>query len=112
LCTRAQAPTKQDNGKLRQLLGYPLRTKERVLILKPSQSFNMVAYIDASFVIHAVGKLHTGVVIFVGRVAAFLCFTKTRMCEQESNRSRAGSTIQQFSICGIISEIFGVCYKL
>jgi hypothetical protein len=37
LCTRVQAPTEEDRMKLRRLLGYLLKTKDDVLVLKPSE---------------------------------------------------------------------------
>jgi len=58
-------------SKLRHLLGYLLKTKKRVLVLQPSQSFKVTAYIDASFAAHNDGKSHTGCVIFVGGVVVF-----------------------------------------
>jgi hypothetical protein len=41
-------------------------------MLKPSQSFKVVAYIDASFAIHNDGKSQTGIVEFVGVVVVFV----------------------------------------
>ena len=76
LCTRVQAPTEEDQTKLRRLLGCLLKTKNRHLKLKPSGSFKVVAYIDASFAIHNDGKSHTGIVIFVGGVAVFCALHK------------------------------------
>jgi hypothetical protein len=52
LCTRVQAPIVEDMIKLERLMGYLLKTKSKVLVLRPSQSFKIVAYVDASFTIH------------------------------------------------------------
>jgi hypothetical protein len=79
LCTRVQFPTKEDMMKLEKLLGYLLRTKEKILILRPSQSFKVVAYIDASFALHHDGKSHSGIVVFVGGVAVF-CASQKQKC--------------------------------
>lgn len=43
-----QGPTEEDQVKLRQLLGYLLKTRKRVLVLQPKQNFKVTAYIDAS----------------------------------------------------------------
>jgi hypothetical protein len=84
LCTRVQAPTEEDRVKLRWLLGYLLKTKDDVLVLKPSECFKVVAYIDASFAIHNDGKSHTGVVIFVGGVAVY-CASRKQKCVSKSS---------------------------
>jgi hypothetical protein len=47
--------------------------------LKPSQCFKLVAYIDASFAIHNNGKLHTGIVIFIGGITVF-CASQNQKC--------------------------------
>lgn len=52
LCTRVQAPIVEDMIKLERLMGYLFKTKSKVLVLRPSQSFKIVAYVDASFTIH------------------------------------------------------------
>jgi hypothetical protein len=66
-------------AKLEQLMGYLLRTKNKVLVLRPSQSFKIVAYVDASFATHNDGKSHSGVVIFVSGVAVF-CASRKQKC--------------------------------
>jgi hypothetical protein len=75
LCTGGPRPTEEDNIKLKRLLEYLKKTKNRISVLRPSQRFKVTAYIDASFAIHNDGKSHTGVVIFVGGVAQ-----KAKMC--------------------------------
>ena len=71
--------------KIEKVLGYFLKAKEKVLILRPSQSFKVVAYIAASFAIHHDGKLHLGIV-FHRRSSSFLCITKAEMCKQKPDR--------------------------
>jgi hypothetical protein len=83
LCTRVQALTKEDQVKLRCLLGYLSKTKNRLLVIKPSQSFKVVAYIDASFAMHNDGKSHTGIVLFVGGVAVY-CASQKQKCVNKS----------------------------
>lgn len=78
LCTRVQSPTKEDMMKLEKLMGCLLRPKEKVLVLRPSQSFKVVVYIDASFATHNDGKSHSGIVIFVGGVAVFCALWKQK----------------------------------
>jgi hypothetical protein len=85
LCTRVQAPTEEDRTKLKQLLGYLLKTKKRILILQPLQSFKVVAYVDDSFVIHNDGKSHTGIIIFISGVAVF-CASWKQKCVSKSQR--------------------------
>jgi hypothetical protein len=78
-----QGPTEEDRVKLRHLLGYLLKTRKIVLILKPTQSFKVTVYIDASFAIHNDGKSHTGIVIFVSGVTVY-CASKKQKCVGKS----------------------------
>ena len=71
LCTRVKAPAEDDNRKLQQVLGYLLKTKKKVLVLRQSESFKVVAYIDMSYAIHNDGKSHSGLVVFVGGMTVF-----------------------------------------
>ena len=76
-------PTEEDNNKLKHLLGYLLKTVDRKLILQPSQSFKIVAYIVASFALHDDGKSHTGIIVFIAGVAVF-CAARKQKCVRKS----------------------------
>ena len=78
LCTRVQTPAEEDMANIELLMGYLLRTKNKVLVLRPSQSFKIVAYVDASFATHNDGKSHSSIVIFVSGVAVFCALRKQK----------------------------------
>jgi hypothetical protein len=63
-----KGPTIDDQRKLGHLLGYPERTRDRLLVLRPQGIFNIKAYVDASFATHMDGKSHTGVLVKIGGV--------------------------------------------
>jgi hypothetical protein len=52
-------------------------------MLKPSQSFKVVAYIDARFTMHNDGKSHTEIIKFVGGVAVY-CASRKQKCVSKS----------------------------
>jgi len=78
LCTRVKGPTVGDLRKLRHLLGYLEKTRDRPLVLKPQGMFNIEAYVDASFATHMDGKSHTGVLIKVGGVGVYFASRKQK----------------------------------
>jgi hypothetical protein len=78
LCTQVKGPTVGDLRKLRHLLGYLERTKDRPLVLKPQGMFNIEAYVDASFATHMDGKSHTGVLVKVGVVGVYFASRKQK----------------------------------
>jgi hypothetical protein len=68
---RVKGPRVEDWEKLSKLLGYLRRTVDFVMRLKPSALFCVVAYIDASFLAHQDGKLHSSIAVKVGEAPVF-----------------------------------------
>jgi hypothetical protein len=67
LSTRVQCCDEDDMRKLRRLLGYLLRTKERGIVLRIGEHMTVKAYIDAAYGVHqSSGKSHTGCAIVLG----------------------------------------------
>ena len=65
LATRMHAPTKQDDVKLDRVYQYLARTAAAGITLSPD-SFQIHAWIDASYAIHPDRKSHSGTVISLG----------------------------------------------
>jgi hypothetical protein len=66
LCTRVQAPTKQDQLKLERILGYLQFTKSWTRSFDRSTFKRVETYIDASFATHQDGKGHSACVVMLG----------------------------------------------
>jgi hypothetical protein len=83
LCTRVQYASKQDKEKLERILGYLKWTEEQVLVLRPCVTGEVVAYVDAEYVIHNDSKSHTGVIIYVGGTLVYVS-SKKQKCTSKS----------------------------
>jgi hypothetical protein len=60
LCTRVQAPTLEDWGKLRRLLKFLKRTKDDIRIMGADDILKLETWVDASHATHANMRGHTG----------------------------------------------------
>jgi hypothetical protein len=87
LTTRVQHPTEADSKKLERLLGYLLRTKDRVLILEPSRDMQLRAYVDASYDVHDGAKSHTGIVLTLGIGAIYAKSSKQKLVTKSSTEA-------------------------
>lgn len=67
-CTRVQEATQQDMQKLTRVLGYVKRRTEH----------SIKAYVDAAFALHSDSKLHTGVMVYVGKMMVYVSSKKKR----------------------------------
>jgi hypothetical protein len=67
-----------DRLKLDRLLKYLNGTVIQVLLLKPSDTLDVVGYIDAAFGCHPDGKSHTGMVVTVGGAVVCVCHRSRR----------------------------------
>jgi hypothetical protein len=76
-------PTEEDAKKLERVLGYLKGTQDRVMQMKPSGVFQVIAYIDASFSSHPDGKLHSGMIIQIEGVS-FIFASKKQKCVSKS----------------------------
>jgi hypothetical protein len=66
LCTRVQAPTKQDIIKLERVLGYLKFTREWTRSFDKSEFERVVTYVDASFTVHSDGKGQSACAVMLG----------------------------------------------
>ena len=60
LCTRVQAPTLEDWGKLRRLLKFLKRTKDDIRVMGADNMLKLETWVDASHATHANMRGHTG----------------------------------------------------
>jgi len=87
LCTRAKGPNVMDRLKLDRLLKYLNGTVDQVLLLKPSDTLDVVGYIDAAFGCHPDGKSHTGMVVTVGGAVVLCMSSKQKMVTRDSTEA-------------------------
>ena len=87
LSTRVSAPTQQDWDKLQRLLKYINATQPRGIILEANKNICVLAYIDASYGVHADGKSHTGLVISLGRGTVFVRSAKQKIVSKSSTEA-------------------------
>jgi hypothetical protein len=66
LTTRVQAPTEEDQSKLRRVFQYLNSCPELGITLEASSPTGLHAYIDASYGVHADGKSHSGFISTLG----------------------------------------------
>ena len=78
LCTRVTCATIQDRVKLRRVLGYLKRTKEKVLNLKIGDLHKLTTFIDAAFASHPDAKSQTGIAVFLGKALVFAASRKQK----------------------------------
>jgi hypothetical protein len=71
LSKRVQNSTKQDWKKMTKLVKYIRHTKELGLTLEFDKNVNVVAYVDASYGVHADRRSHTGSTISLGKGSAY-----------------------------------------
>jgi hypothetical protein len=87
LCTRVKAPTLEDKEKLEYLLGYLQRTKKCTMVVKPKGTFRVKAYIDACFVTHRDGKLHSRLMVMIGGVGVLFASRKQKCVSKSPTES-------------------------
>ena len=78
LCTKAKAPTQDDERKLRLVCTYLLNTIDLTLAFTPDSDMKIVSWIDASYAIHQDAKGHTGVIISMGNNKGSPIFLRSR----------------------------------
>jgi hypothetical protein len=71
LVKRVLSPTQQDQRKLVKLIKYIRHSRELGLNLEFDKNVNVIAYIDASYGVHANRKSHSGTTISLGKGAAY-----------------------------------------
>jgi hypothetical protein len=66
LTTRVQHCDYDDLAKLRRVLGYVLKTRERGIVLRIGGDWRVHGYVDASYSVHTDRKSHTGCAVTLG----------------------------------------------
>ena len=87
LTTRVQSPTVKDSQKLERILKYLNGTRNEKLVVVANKDLSIEAHIDASFVTHADGKGHTGVVISVGGTPVMFRSGKQKIVTKDSTEA-------------------------
>lgn len=74
LATRVTKCTDDDVDKLKRVLKYIAKTRERGVVLRPGRLGVCVrVYVDAAYGVHSDGKSHTGSCVVIGDVGAVHC---------------------------------------
>jgi len=87
LTTRVQCCTTEDRDKLNRLLRYLNGTKTFGVILEADKELCILAYIDASYGVHADGKSHTGLLISLGRGGVYMKSGKQKIVTKSSTEA-------------------------
>jgi hypothetical protein len=87
LCTRVKSPDVDDWKKLRRVMMYLRGTPNLPLTLKAGDMSILKWWIDASFATHADMKSHTGVMLTLGKGAAYAASTKQKLNTKSSPES-------------------------
>jgi hypothetical protein len=87
LCTRVNAPTEQDWGKLERVLKYLNGTKDYELTLKVNLQMRVQAYVDAAYAPHGDGKSHSGLYLTLGEGAFLVKSTKQQIVTKSSTEA-------------------------
>ena len=74
LATRVTKCTDDDVDKLKRVLKYIAKTRERGVVLRPGRlGVGVRVYVDAAYGVHSDGKSHTGSCVVIGDVGAVHC---------------------------------------
>jgi hypothetical protein len=87
LCTRVQAPTKQDITKLERVLGYLKFTKGWTRSFDRSDFDRVTTYIDASFATHPDGKGQSACVVMLGNTLVHEVCCKQKIVTKNSTEA-------------------------
>jgi hypothetical protein len=87
LCTRVQAPTKEDILKLERVLGYLKFTKEWTRSFDKSEFERVVTYIDASFAVHSDGKGQSACAVMLGNTLVHEVCHKQKIVTKNSTKA-------------------------
>jgi hypothetical protein len=87
LSTRVKCATTDDNVKLNRVLGYLNSTCEMGLVLEGHKALSVIAYVDASYGVHADLKSHTGGIITLGDGAVWSKSTRQKLNTKSSTEA-------------------------
>jgi len=115
LTTRVHKCDLDDLAKLRRLLGYLLKTRDRGIILRIGENMTVKGFIDASYGIHDdSGKSHTGCAIVIGDGGpVFAKSTKQRIVTKSSTEAElVGLSDSASTIINVRNFIIAQGYEL
>ena len=87
LSTRIQKSTAEDWIKLERVLMYLNSTPGLGVVIRPAAELRMLAYVDASFAVHADMKSHTGAVFTLGEGPLYVGSKKQSLVTKSSTES-------------------------
>ena len=87
LASRVTAATEDDMSKLRHGLSYLKASPDRGIVLKTTDPRQVLAYIDASFAVHADMKSHTAVIITLGAGPIYVESVKQKLVSRSSTEA-------------------------
>ena len=87
LSTRVQVSNLGDMVKLDRVLKYLNSTQELGIVIEPSEGLQIVAYVDASYGVHADYKSHTGAVVSLGRGPVWTMSKKQKLVSKSSTEA-------------------------
>jgi hypothetical protein len=88
LSTRVQCCTEDDWSKLERVMKYLNGTRNLGICIQPDEGpLNPVAYVDASYGVHADGKSHTGCVISLGKGPVYVKSGKQKIVSKSSTEA-------------------------
>jgi len=87
LSSRVSKCTEEDWGKLERVLMYLNGCPEMGIVLKGSEGFRVMAYVDASFAVHGDMKSHTGGILTLGSGPVYICSKRQSLNTKSSTES-------------------------
>jgi hypothetical protein len=87
LCGRVKECTAQDRDKLDRVLGYLNATPSLGVVLEAPKGLQVLAYVDASYGVHADFKSHTGAVVSLGRGPIWAKSTRQKLNTKSSTEA-------------------------
>jgi hypothetical protein len=87
LCTKVQKATEGDQVKLDRVMKYLNNTQDDCVVLSASDNLQLVAYIDASYGVHADGKSHSGLYLTIGKGPVLVRSSKQKLTARSSTEA-------------------------
>jgi len=87
LSTRVKSSTVSDEKKLKRVIGYLKRTRERCKVISTDEIKRVEMFIDASFASHYDGAGHSAMVTLVGTTATILRSSKQKIGPKNSTEA-------------------------
>jgi len=87
LSTKVKSPTTSDEDKLKRVIGYLKRTRNKCKVISINKIERVEMFIDASFASHEDGAGHSALVTFVGTTAPILKSSKQKIGTRNSTEA-------------------------